>query len=75
MILQVSSLSNEERLYKCGILCRKMRRLLSDLILVPKIMKGFVKVKADKFFQFLEDLHTTNIQEVITSKSLNRPAG
>ena len=32
-----------------------MRRLRSDLILVFKIVKGYVNVEADKFFQFLED--------------------
>ena len=58
MIPEISSLSYDERLYKCSILSIEMRRLRSDLILVSKMVKGFVTVVADKFFQFLEDPHT-----------------
>ena len=58
MILELSSLSYEERLYKCGILSIEMRRLSLDIILVFRIVKGFVKVNVDKLFLFLEDLHT-----------------
>ena len=35
-----------------------MRRPRSDLILVFKIVKSFVDVEADKFFQFLKDPRT-----------------
>ena len=34
MIPNISSLSYDERLYKCGILYLEMRKLCSDLILV-----------------------------------------
>ena len=56
MIPEISSLSYEERLYKCGILFPKMRRIRSDLILVLKIVKGFAKVEAGEFLQLLENL-------------------
>ena len=47
-----------------------MRRLRSDLILVFEIMKGFVKVEADRFINFLGDPRTRG-----TLESLDRPAG
>ena len=50
MMPDIHSLSYDERLNKCGILSLEMRRLRSDLVLVLKIVKGFVKVEADKFF-------------------------
>ena len=55
MVPEIYSLSYEEGLYECGILSLEMRRLRSDLILVFEIVKGFVKVEADKFFLFLEN--------------------
>ena len=58
MIPEISSLSYDERLYKCGILSLQMKRLHSDLILVLKIVKGFVDVEADKFFHFVGDPRT-----------------
>ena len=70
MIPEISSLCYDEKFHKCGILSLEMRRLRSDLILVLKIVKGFVKVMADKFFQFLEDPRTRG-----TFESLNRPTG
>ena len=58
MIPEICSLNYEDRLYKCGILSLELRRLCSDLILVPWLVKGFVKVMAEKFFQSLEDPRT-----------------
>ena len=58
MMLEISSLSYDKGLYECGILSLVMRELRLDLILVFNIMKGFVIVEADKFFQFLEDPRT-----------------
>ena len=59
MIPEISSLSYDERLHKCGIISLEMRRLCSDLILVFKIVKGLAKVEAYKFFKFLEDPRTS----------------
>ena len=36
----------------------EMSKLRSDIVLVLMVMKGLVKVEADKLFQFLKDLHT-----------------
>ena len=58
MMSEISSLSYDERLYKYSILSFEIRRLRSDLILVFIIVKGFVKVEADKFFLFLGDPRT-----------------
>ena len=51
---EITSLSYEEGLYKCGILSHEMMRPRSHLIIVHMIVKGFVKVDADKFCQFLD---------------------
>ena len=37
-----TSLSYDERLYKCGILSLEMKRFRSDLVLDFRIVKGFV---------------------------------
>ena len=58
MVPEISSLSYEEGLYDCGILSLEMGRLRSYLILVFEIVKGFVKVEADKFLLLLEDSRT-----------------
>ena len=65
MIPEISTLSCEERLFACGILSLEMRRLRSDLVLVLMIIKGFVKVEADKFFQFLDDLRIRGLDLLI----------
>ena len=81
MIPKIHSLSYDVRLYKCSMLSLEMRRLRSDLIIVPKIVKGFVKVEEDKFFQFLEDpctriyLQTFKAALFLEEESLNRLAG
>ena len=55
IIPEIYNLSHDDRLYKYGILSLVMRRLRSDLILIFEIVKGFVKVEAETFFQFFED--------------------
>ena len=60
MTSEILSLSYQERLYKCGALSPKMR-FCSNSILVHEIVKGFVEVEADKFFQFLEDSQTRSL--------------
>ena len=47
MIPEIHSLSYDERLHKCGVLSLEMRWLRSDLILLLKIVNGFVIVEAD----------------------------
>ena len=44
-IPEISSLSYEERLQKCGFLSLEIRRLRADLKLVSKIVKGFFKLR------------------------------